>query len=159
MKTFLCCLYVTVVNFFMELIIKRSCRFMQSVITVADKWFYINIQQWKAACFQFIGSSSMSLPEELLAKISFFSPVMMPPLLLFVSLYKITAQWFWMFFCMKCTVLSKFILSWNSEKLNLACLSLVGIRLVSASIVAFYYLYLFFLTNNYSTLEEKKSSY
>lgn len=145
MKTFLCCLYVTVVNFFMELIIKRSCRFMQSVITVADKWFYINIQQRKAACFQFIGSSSMSLPEELLAKISFFSQWWCLLFCsLYLSIYKITAQWFLMFFCMKCTLLSKFILSWNSEKLNLACLSLVAIRLVSASIVGFYYPYLLF---------------
>lgn len=67
LKTFLCCLYVTVVNFSMELIMNRSHRFLQSVITVADMILYQHSTK-KAACFQFIGSNSMSLPEELLAK-------------------------------------------------------------------------------------------
>lgn len=67
LKTFLHCLYVTVVNFSMELIMNRSHRFLQSVITVADMILYQHSTK-KAACFQFIGSNSMSLPEELLAK-------------------------------------------------------------------------------------------
>lgn len=90
LKTFLGCLYVTVVNISMELVMNRSHGFLQSVITVADMILYQHSAK-KAACFQFIGSNSMALPEELLAK--HFLPLFFPDeasLLLFISpsLYK-----------------------------------------------------------------------
>lgn len=50
LKTFLRCLYVTVVNFSMELIMNRSHGFLQSVITVADMILYQHSTK-KAACF------------------------------------------------------------------------------------------------------------
>lgn len=75
LKTFLRCLYVTVVNFSMELIMNRSHRFLQSVITVADMILYQHSTK-KAACFQFIGSNLMALPQELLAK--YFLPLFFP---------------------------------------------------------------------------------
>lgn len=137
LKTFLCCLYVTVVNFSMELIMNRSHGFLQSVITVADMILYQHSTK-KAACFQFIGSNSMALPEELLAK--YFLPLFFLMKLLFCFLYlppyiNINSV---MDFHVKYTLLSKSLSSWNSEKLNPACLSLVVTRLASRSIFGCY---------------------
>lgn len=86
LKTFLHCLYVTVVNFSMELIMNRSHRFLQSVITVLT-WFCINIQQKKLPVFNLLVQIACPCLRNYLQNIFFYYFSLMKfSLLLFISL-------------------------------------------------------------------------